>query len=390
MRFGIIENEHLAGHTFQTAGAIVRMALEARQIWFWLAALVALLLGLALFKDILLPFVAGMLLAYFLNPLVERLQRYGLSRTMAAALIVGVAGLMVVTALVVLAPVLANQAQQLAIALPGDIERARLALEKFAQERMGSHFAELQGAIDSAVAELKNNGTSLLSAVAATLWSRGAALINLLSVVLITPLVVFYLLVDWHPLLERVRLWLPRDHAATIEQLAADINDAVAAFVRGQGAVCLCLGLFYALALSLIGLNYGAIAGLATGLLAFVPMVGWVVGTVIALIIAIVQFAPQWTPVLLTLGVMAGGMALDTAVLSPRLVGQKVGLHPVWLIFALFAFSSLFGFVGTLIAVPVSAAIAVLARFGISSYLQSSVYRGHEAPTSPMRGERPS
>ena len=365
------------------------MALEARQIWFWLAALVALVLGLAVFKDILLPFVAGMLLAFFLNPLVERLQGLGLSRTMAAALIVGVAGSLAAAALIVLAPVLANQAQLLAVSLPGDIERVRLALEKFAQERMGSHFAVLQGAIDSAIAELKNNGAGLLSASAAALWSRGAALINLLSVVLITPLVVFYLLVDWHPLLERVQLWLPRDHAATIEQLASDINNAVAAFIRGQGAVCLCLGIFYAIALSLIGLNYGAIAGLATGLLAFVPMVGWVVGTVVALTLAIVQFAPQWTPVLLTLAVMVGGLALDTAVLSPRLVGQKVGLHPVWLIFALFAFSSLFGFVGTLIAVPVSAAIAVLARFAINSYLQSSVYRGH-APAAALHDETPS
>ena len=140
----------------------------------------------------------------------------------------------------------------------------------------------------------------------------------------------------------------------------------------------------------MIGLNYGAVAGLATGLLAFVPMVGWVVGTIVTLIIATVQFAPHWTPVLLTLGVMAGGMALDTAVLSPRLVGSKVGLHPVWLIFALFAFSSLFGFVGTLIAVPVSAAIAVLARFGIRSYLQSSVYRGHDQTAHADPGGTPS
>ena len=359
------------------------MGIDTRQIWFWLLALAALLLGLAVFKDILLPFVAGMMLAYFLNPLVEVLQRQGVSRTAAAALVVGVAGLVLIAGLVVLAPVLLTQAQQLAASLPADIERGRQALEKLAQDRMGSHFALLQAAIEQGVAELKANGASLAGAVAAAIWNRGTSLISLVSVILITPLVVFYLLVDWHPMLERVQLWLPRDHAATIEHLAGDINGSVAAFIRGQGAVCLCLGLYYAIALSLLGLKYGAIAGLATGLLAFVPMVGWVTGTAIAALLALLQFAPNWTPVLMVLGAMAGGMALDTALLSPRLVGQKVGLHPVWLIFALFAFSSLFGIVGTLVAVPVSAAIAVLARFGIGRYLASAVYRGHEPATAP-------
>jgi predicted PurR-regulated permease PerM len=250
-----------------------------------------------------------------------------------------------------------------------------------AQERLGSHFAMLQAAIDRAVAEVQNNGSSLLTYVATVLWSRGAALINVLSLVLITPLVVFYLLVDWHPMLERVRSWLPRDHAATIEHLAGDINDAVAAFIRGQGAICLCLGVFYAAGLSLVGLDYGALVGLTTGALAFVPMVGWFVGTALAIGIALIEFAPKLTPVLSVLGVMVAGMALDTAVLSPRLVGKKVGLHPVWLIFALFAFSYLFGIVGTLVAVPVSAALAVVARFGIARYLDSEVYRGR-APTA--------
>ena len=359
----------------------MRTGIVTRQLWFWLAALAALLAGLAVFKDILLPFVAGIILAYFLNPLVELVERRGLSRTAAAALVVGGGGVVLTATLVLVAPLLLSQAQQLVVTLPDDIEVARKALEKIAHERMGNHFALLQEAIDNAIAELKSNGGALIGAAATALWNRGTALISLVSVILITPLVMFYLLVDWHPMLERLRLWLPRDHAATLEQLAYDINDAVAAFIRGQGAVCLCLGLFYAVALSLIGLKYGAITGLATGLLAFVPMVGWATGTIVTLLIAIVQFVPSWTPVLVVLGIMIGGMAFDTAVLSPRLVGKKVGLHPVWLIFALFAFSSLFGIVGTLVAVPVSAAIAVLARFGIKHYLQSEVYRGHPQPT---------
>jgi predicted PurR-regulated permease PerM len=356
------------------------MGTEGRHIGFWLGALVALLLALAVFRDILLPFVAGMMLAYFLNPLADKLQARGMSRSLAAALIVGVVGAVVIAGLVLVAPLLFTQLQQLATALPTDIQRARAAIEGFARERLGANAVLVEAGIDKAIAEVQASAGTILSAAAAAMWNRGAALINLMSILLITPLVVFYLLVDWHPMIARVQQWLPRDHAPTIQRLAGDINDAVAAFIRGQGAVCLFLGLFYAVALSLLGLNYGALVGLATGVLAFVPMVGWVPGLAVAGLIAVMQFAPKLTPVLSVIGVMGVGMALDTALLSPRLVGQKVGLHPVWLIFALFAFSLLFGVVGTLIAVPVSAAIAVLARFGLAQYLDSDVYRGRAAP----------
>jgi len=317
--------------------------------------------------------------------LADRLERYGLSRTVAAALIVGVVGTTIVAGMILLAPLMAAQIQQLASALPADIERARNVLEGVARERLGAHFAVVQAGIDRLIAELQSSGGAIASAVAAAVWSRGATLINVAAVLLITPLVVFYLLVDWHAMIERVRLWLPRDHVATIEQLAGEINDAIAAFIRGQGAVCICLGLFYVVALSLVGLNYGAFVGVATGMLAFVPMIGWVIGITVATLIAVVQFAPKISPVLAVMGVMVTGMAIDTALLSPALVGKKVGLHPVWLIFALFAFSLLFGIVGTLVAVPVSAAIAVMARFGIARYLQSEVYSGRHAvePIAP-------
>ncbi len=352
------------------------------QVAFWLLALVLLLAALVIFKDILLPFVAGMMVAYFLNPLVDRLVAAGLGRAMASALVVGVVGIAFVATLVLLVPLLVGQIEQLVKTLPTDIDRARKAMEAMAQQRLGGHFAVLQAALDRAVAEIVNNSTGLFTTAASVLWSRSAALINVLSLVLITPFVVFYLLVDWHPMMERIRLWLPRDHAGAIEGLANQINEAVAAFVRGQGAVCLCLGIFYALGLSLVGLNYGVVIGLMTGILTFIPMVGSVVGLATAIIVAIIQFAPNIMPIAAVVGVMVSGMFIDTAVLAPKFVGKKVGLHPVWLIFALFAFSYLFGFVGTMVAVPVSAAIAVLCRFGIARYLESDVYRGRRGPGS--------
>jgi predicted PurR-regulated permease PerM len=202
--------------------------------------------------------------------------------------------------------------------------------------------------------------------------------------VLITPVVVFYLLVDWHPMLARIDKTLPRDHAPTIRRLTEEINDAIAAFIRGQGTICLILGVFYAIGLSWAGINYGLLVGLATGLLAFIPIIGWLLGLITAVTIAVVQHWPDYLPLLKTIAVLATGLAVDAAFLSPRYVGQKIGLHPVWLIFALFVFSYLFGLVGTLVAVPLAAAIGVLVRFAVQVYMGSGVYIG--STTVPADG----
>jgi predicted PurR-regulated permease PerM len=180
-------------------------------------------------------------------------------------------------------------------------------------------------------------------------------------------------------MLERLDDALPRDHAPTIRRLATGINDAVAAFIRGQGTICLVLGVFYAIGLSWAGIDYGLLVGLTTGLLAFIPIIGWLLGLIFASGLAIVQFWPDPAPLLKAVGVLVCGIAIDTAFLSPRFVGQKIGLHPVWMIFALFVFSYLFGLVGTLVAVPLAAAMGVLVRFAVQLYLDSSVYKGSGA-----------
>jgi len=199
----------------------------------------------------------------------------------------------------------------------------------------------------------------------------------------VTPLVVFYVLMDWHRLLAKIDSWLPREHAATLRRLASDINDAVSAFIRGQGTVCVVLAIYYSVALTAAGLRYGLLVGLATGLMSFVPFVGWALGLITATVIATVQFWPEITPILIVVGIFAGAQVLDAGFLSPNIVGQKIGLHPVWLIFSLFVFSYLFGFVGVLVAVPIAAAIGVIVRFGLNAYLDSDLYRGHAAvPTA--------
>jgi len=347
-----------------------------RQLWFWGAALVVLIIAIALLRDILLPFVAAIVVAYFLNPIADWLQAQGLNRAVAAILIVGVVAVLVAFALVLLVPVLADQVRQMVTALPGETERFKAFAERFGRDWLGPSFPSFQSALDRMLADLSQNWAGLAGAVMASVWSRGLALVNFVSLVLITPVVAFYLLVDWHPMLARLDDALPRDHAPTIRRLAAGINDAVAAFIRGQGTICLVLGLFYAIGLSWAGIDYGLLVGLTTGLLAFIPIVGWLLGLIFASALAIVQYWPDYTPLLKAIGVLVSGIAIDTAFLSPRFVGQKVGLHPVWMIFSLFVFSYLFGLVGTLVAVPLAAAIGVLVRFAARLYLDSSVYKG--------------
>jgi predicted PurR-regulated permease PerM len=359
---------------------------QQRQLWFWLASLAMVVALLAVFRDILLPFIGGIVLAYFLNPIADRLERIGLSRTAAALTIVGVVGIGLIAALIFLVPVLADQIRQFIVSLPDTLARLKELVEVALRAKLGAHFPQLQSVLDKALGDLPSASAGSIGMVAATVWNRGMALVSIVSIALVTPLVMFYMLVDWHPMVTRIGQLLPRDHVSVVTKLASDINDSVAAFIRGQGTICLVLGCLYAIGLSLAGVNYGALVGLGTGILTFIPIVGWVLGLVTALGLALAQFGAELVPLAKVAAVLVAGLVLDTAVLSPQFVGQKVGLHPVWLIFALFAFSYLFGFVGTLVAVPVAAALGVLVRHALSLYLESSVYKGQvyngETPTS--------
>ncbi len=358
-----------------------------RQVLFWIS--VAILFGIliGLLEAIMLPFVAGIVIAYFLSPVADKLTQRGIPRALTAMLIVVAVSCLLVAALILLVPLLLTQIQQFAVALPDEIERLQTLLESWARQQLGTHYPEFEAGLNRASQGMAENWGSLAGDFAGSLWSQGLALFNFLSLVLVTPVVVFYVLIDWHSMLAKIDSWLPRDHAPTIRRLASDINDTVAAFIRGQGTICLILSVYYVLALSTAGLRYSLLVGLGTGILSFIPFVGWALGLISATIIAVIQFWPQTTPILIVLGVFAGAQVLDGAFLSPKIVGSKVGLHPVWIIFSLFAFSYLFGLVGVLLAVPIGAAIAVLVRFALKVYLESTVYQGEDVPP---HAERPS
>lgn len=347
-----------------------------RQLLIWLVVGVLLLALIGALKAILLPFVAGVVVAFFLNPIADRLTRLGFSRLAASLLIVACGLLFAVALAVFLGPLVFDQARQFAASLPGELQRLRDLIEATARTWLGGNFDAFKQGLDRAAASASENWATIAGEAVASLWSHGLALVNFLALMLVTPLVVFYVLVDWHPMLVKIDSWLPRQHEAAIRRLAIEVNESVSAFIRGQGTVCIILGAFYAIALTAVGLNYGLLVGLVTGLLAFIPVVGWVLGLVTATGIAVVQFWPETLPIALVIAVFLAGQALDAGFLSPNIVGSKIGLHPVWLIFSLFVFSYLFGIVGMLVAVPVSAAVAVLIRYGLKLYLSSALYTG--------------
>jgi len=232
---------------------------------------------------------------------------------------------------------------------------------------------------DKSVAELMAQGAGWLAGFVKSLWSGGEALISIFSLVVVTPVVAFYLICDWPKMVTTVDAWVPVPHRETVRDLVAEIDAAIAGFVRGQTGVCLILGSFYAVSLSLIGLNFGLLIGLISGLISFIPYVGSLVGLVLSVGLAIIQFWPDYIMIGAVALVFIIGQFIEGNVLSPKLVGESVGLHPVWIMFALFAFGYLFGFVGLLLGVPLAAAMGVVCRFALRRYLQSPLYTGAEA-----------
>ncbi len=359
-----------------------------RQIGFWLGAAAVLALFLYVFSDILLPFVAGMVLAYFLDPVADRLERLGLSRVMATVVILAAFIVVLVLAFVVLIPVLASQMSEFGGKLPEYLTRLQGLITSFDPQWLEQRFGVDAAGLKEGLNSLLTSGFGLLTTVFQSIWTSGMALVSIVSLFVVTPVVAFYMLLDWDRMVATVDSWVPRDHVGTVRKIAADIDTAAAGFVRGQGTLCLVLGAMYAVGLTLTGLNFGILIGLFSGLISFIPYVGSLTGLALAVGVAFVQFSPDWMMIAVVACVFFVGQFIEGNILSPKLVGKSVGLHPVWLMFSLFAFGALFGFVGLLIAVPAAAAIAVLVRFVISRYLESPLYKGHGVEPPPLATRR--
>ena len=228
-----------------------------------------------------------------------------------------------------------------------------------------------------------NKAVGYLTDVLPTLWTKGEALLSLMSLLVITPVVAFYLLSDWGRVVNTFDSLIPLSQRHTVRALGRQIDRAITGYLRGQLTVCVILGCYYAFGLTLAGLSFGLLIGAVSGLLTFIPYVGSLTALVVSFGVALAQFFPDWTRILIVVGVVLFGQFLEGNVLSPKLVGGSAGLHPVWLIFALLTFGTLFGFVGLLLAVPVAAAAGVLTRFAVSRYRASPLYTGNPPPNAP-------
>jgi len=351
------------------------MALPVRdQVRYWGIAAAVLLVVLWLLGDALLPFVVGAALAYFLDPVVTRLNRLGMSRVLATLLISALVLAAIVVALLLVVPVVVAQAIDLARAMPELLQSLRSTLtERFpvlltAESELRDQLDGLGEAIRAQVPELANQ-----------LMSSARGVVGAAVFMVIAPVAGVYLLMDWPRLIARVDGLLPRDHAPTIRRLAAEIDAALSGFVRGQVSVCLLLAAYYATALGLAGLQFGIAVGVVTGLISFIPYIGAIIGGALAIGLALFQFWGDWLPIAVVVAIFVAGQILEGNVLVPNMVGRSVGLHPVWLLLSLSVFGALFGFVGLLIAVPVSAALGVLVRFAVGQYQDSRLYSGRSS-----------
>ncbi len=351
-----------------------RQATQWQRLGLLAGLLVVTYVSLNLFASILLPFVAAAGIAYFLDPPTTRLARAGMPRGAAALLMIValVAGCLLFALL--LYPLLLAQVGLLIGRVPSYVQSVRLWAGEVIvslQERLGSDY------VDEKLRDLVGGQAGAMLGFLAAALSRivggGFALFNVLSLVVVTPVVAFYLLRDWRRAVARVDSWLPRRYAGVLRAQGREVDRILAAWLRGQALCCVALAVFYATMLSAVGLDLGLIVGISAGLLSFIPYVGSITGGVASIGLAFAQF-PDWQGVTVVAGVFVAGQVLEGYVIYPRFLGDRVELHAVWVIFALFAGGAAFGFLGVLMAVPVAAAIGVLARFWLRRYLSSPLY----------------
>jgi predicted PurR-regulated permease PerM len=353
------------------------MMILSRHLAFWLLAFFVLAAMLWLLHDVLLPFVLGMALAYVQAPIADRMERLGINRTVAALLMVSLVVVALVALVLLLVPLLLQQGSALISHIPGYFKRVQEMLVDPDLPWINWFAGEDK---NKTVSDLVGQAATWLLSFTYSLWTGGKALVSFASILIVMPIVTFYLICDWHAMIDIIDSWVPVRQRDTVRRLAREIDTAIGGFLRGQLGVCLVLGIYYAIGLMLVGLDFALLIGLIAGLITFVPYIGSMTGLVIATSVAIAQFWPDWKRIAIVIAIFLVGQFIEGNIISPKFVGERVGLHPVWMMFAMFAFGYLFGFLGLLIAVPLAAAIAVLFRFGLRQYLASPFYTG-EKPT---------
>lgn len=345
------------------------------QMRWWGIGLAVLVLIMWALGDVILPFVAGAAIAYFLDPVADRLERMGCTRVVATVIITLIAVFAFTVIMLMLIPTFINQLSALIAEAPTYSKQ----FQEFLQAQIPALMepdSVLRQSLDGIGESLRERSGELAN----TVISSAFTIIDVIIFIVVVPVVAFYLLLDWDRMIAVINGWLPLDHSETLRSLAREVDQVLAGFVRGQLSVSAILGTFYAIMLMLVGLQFGLVVGLIAGLISFIPYVGAVFGGLLAIGLALFQFwsEPWWIGAVAAIFVV--GQMLEGNFLTPNMVGRSVGLHPVWLMFALSVFGTLFGFVGMLVAVPMAATLGVFSRFGIQQYLAGRLYLGLNRP----------
>ena len=342
-------------------------------ILFWGSALLIFLGFVWLFNDILLPFVLGIVIAYLLNPLLKRFSTSGIKRGAAAALLVTVFYISLFALFIIIIPILVRESGELIERLPEYTDRIFAMMQPYT-ERL-QRYVDV-GTVEDAKNYFKDNIGKLLTisgGITGGIAAGSKAFITFLTFLVLTPLVSFFMMKEWPAMTKWTQSLIPRRHEATVNDLLDQIDKKLAGFIRGQLTVAVMLGLIYAVALSIAGLNFGFLIGIGAGILSIIPLVGSTVGLIVAVAVAWFQ-SGELSYVGIIAAIFIVGQIVEGNILSPKLLGDSVGLHPLWILFALMAGGALFGILGMLLAVPIASIVGVLSGFAISRYKKSSLY----------------
>lgn len=358
------------------------MSERAYRLLFWVGLLLVVVVALGLVQSILLPFAAGFAIAYVLAPFVGRLERAGIQRSIASALVLVLFLVGVACIFVLLVPLIQGQIVQLIGRVPSLVRTSQDLLGsgiQLLQEHLPAEdVTKVRDLIGSKLGEALTWVATLLQG----LVTSSIAILNIVSLVIVTPIVTFFLLRDWEALVAQIDSYVPRQSLETVRAQARLVSDTLVGFVHGQALVCMILAIYYGVALTVAGLASGLALGFLIGVLAIIPILGVTTGLVIAIALAATQYG-SWTEIFVVCGIFLFGQLVEANILTPKLVGDRIHLHPVWVIFALFAGGTLFGFLGILIAVPAAAVIGVLIRFALLRYRRSAIY--DSKPQNPLR-----
>lgn len=355
--------------------------IRERQNWLWIGLAVALGVSLYFLQGILLPFVTGLFIAYAMNPAVRLFEKWGVSRTIGSSLMIIGFFLLIALLLFIAIPFLQTELLIFASRVPQYGERLISGLKPLLEDVF--HYIEpydierFRTLASSYLGDIVSWGIKLLGRV----LTNSFALANLISLIVITPIVAFYCLRDWNLIINTVDRWLPRPYEPLLRRIFTDINATIGGFAKGQALVCLMVGAYYSIALTFVGLDFSVVVGVIIGIMAFIPYVGAFVGFVLSIGIALAQFT-EWSFVGIVASIFVIGQSLEGYLLIPYFVGNRIGLHPVWVLFALFAGGALYGFMGILFALPIGAAVGVIIRYARDYYFKSPYYLGK---TSSLR-----